>query len=379
MHNDAPRRPARERTRATLLALIRDSSGLTRSDLNQLTGLSPSTIGHAVAGLIADEEILERGHARTGRGTGSGRPGALLHPVRRPARLAAIVFGLRYVTVGVSDETGAILDRVRIDISADADPAAIDVACDALDTLTLKTGIPPEQAVAGIPRPLDRSGRVHATAPWLAAHPGTRLTERLGIPVHAANVAHLAAIGELRRGGARDARDFLYVFVGHGVGGGLVLQGRLYRGSDGLAGDIGHDKLPGGTALCRCGERGCLEASVSYDSLREMLARTHPHADRDTLMMADDPITARILFDAGRDLGSVVARLCNLLDLPLLVVGGMPEMIRPDLLRGLRWALTEYGRPERAARTQVVASPLGLEAALVGAAQLAAERAVQTA
>lgn len=100
----------------------------------------------------------------------------------------------------------------------------------------------------------------------------------------------------------------LYIKASHGIGAGLVIDGKPYTGATGLAGEIGHTHLSGRTELCRCGNRGCLEAVVSVQSLLEQVAHTRPNVDPDsiTLNVLDDTITHRILNEAGRTLGGVL-------------------------------------------------------------------------
>lgn len=98
--------------------------------------------------------------------------------------------------------------------------------------------------------------------------------------VHAENDAFLGAYGELRHGAGRGLEEFLYVKVSHGIGACPVINGRPYHGATGIAGEIGHTRLTAESELCRCGQRGCLEAVVSIDTVRQQVAHSHPGARR---------------------------------------------------------------------------------------------------
>ena len=129
--------------------------------------------------------------------------------------------------------------------------------------------------------------------------------------------------------------------------------------------------------LCRCGNRGCLEAVVSVSSIRTQLAHTHPHADAETLRLdqADDPITRRILDDAGRLLGEVLSVLCNLLNPAALIIGGELGSCGSPLLEGVTATVQRNAQPAIALSMDILPAQLGSDAELVGAAMMAASLA----
>src|SRR5215831_10284792 len=251
-----------QRTPALLLETIRDLGGVTRADLSRLTGLSRSAVAHAVAALLADGLITER-EPEGSHGGQRGRPATVLTPSRPPGHVVGIDFGHAHVGVAVADTAEEVLDmsaRMTRDLLSQA-------------------GVPLGQVVAvvaGIPGPVDpRTGALRPPAilaAWAGRDAGQEVATRLGLPVEVANDADLGALGELRYGAGRGRRDFVYVKVSHGVGAGLVLGGRIYRGAAGIAGEIGHTSLPDATEWCRCGNRGCLDTVVSLAPLQRRLA-----------------------------------------------------------------------------------------------------------
>jgi glucokinase len=161
------------------------------------------------------------------------------------------------------------------------------------------------------------------------------------VPVTIDNDVRVAVVGEHKRGAGRPYRDLLGVFVGTGVGGGLILEGKLRRGR-GAAGEIGHAVVKAGGRTCRCGRKGCLEAYAGRASIESVARRRqdegtktilfeimhHKHRDRVTSsVIADaleqgDPLTVHLIDQAVEALGVALASAQNLLDLEAIIVGG---------------------------------------------------------
>lgn len=369
----------RDRTREDIYQLIRGSTDLTRSALVELTGLSSSTVGHAVAKLLAEGRIAESDARAKGPGSGSGRPATILNAVASGSPTGAIDFGHSHIRVAVGDDLGNVIDEVVVRLNVDRMAReGMDLASDHLERLRTTHGVGRlASVVAGIPGPVDGvTGLVCSPtilSSWVGVAPARELEARLGVPVRAENDALLGAFGELHSGAGQHHQDFLYVKASHGVGAGLVIGGRTYHGATGLAGEIGHTALAGRSELCRCGNRGCLEAVISVQAIQEQIAHTHPHLDsaQISLKALDDPITARILNEAGRTLGKVLADLCNLLNPTALIIGGELGASGQALVEGVRASVNRFAQPATAAAIEVLPAALGQRAELVGALQLA--------
>ncbi len=368
----------RDRTRDEVFALIRDHRDVTRSALVELTGLPSSTVGHAVARLLAEGRITESAMTAKGPGSGSGRPGSILNAVASTTRTGAIDFGHQHLSVGLGDDTGELIDEVRIALNVDRDPAeGLNAAARLLEQLCERHGVTSLACVAaGVTGPVEETtGLVCSTTTlsnWAGMYPAKELQTRLGVPAMVCNDASVGALGELHRGSGRGHRDFLYIKASHGIGAGLVVNGQLYQGGSGFAGEIGHIIIAGRPELCRCGNRGCLEAVISVPTVRQQLSHTHPHLDVGSIDLAtlDDPISTRILNEAGRSLGGVLAGLCDLFNPTALIIGGELGAGRP-LIDGVRASVNRFAQPSTTSVVQVVAAGLGRRAELVGAAQLA--------
>jgi glucokinase len=243
-----------------------------------------------------------------------------------------------------------------------------------------------------VPGPLDRTRSVVAKAPnlgWLNLNVRDELERRLpGRSVFLENDVRAAALSEHRLGGGRDYASMLAVFVGSGVGGGLVLEGELYHGEHGGAGEIGHMVLRAGGPRCGCGRAGCLEAMAARDAVGRYVmadvARGHStvltdilHGDLHAFTSRDlalaiaqnDAVAIRAARRSARYTGLAIGGVVNLLDPAIVVIGGgIAEALGQ---RYVDWA-AELARRQiiesGARQLPIVASQLGDDAGLLGAA-----------
>lgn len=377
----------RQRTPAQLLDLIRELGGVTRADLTRATGLSRSAVAHAVAALLADGLIVEK-EPGAGDAGQRGRPAALLWPSRPAGHVIGIDFGHSHVGVALADTTGHVLAEMRlgVDVDHEAD-AALDASASLAHDVLGQAGVPMAGVLAiaaGIPGPLDpHTGALRPPAilsAWAGRDSGQELASRFGRPVEVANDADLGALGELRFGAARGRQDFVYVKASHGVGAGLVLGGRIYRGAAGIAGEIGHTSLPDASEWCRCGNRGCLETVVSLTQLQRRLAHTGitpspGDASWSLTRLRGNALAIRVITDAGRILGRALADLCNCLNPEAVILGGEIGTAGPPLVAGVRESIDRYSQPAAAEAVEVCTAALGARSELLGAVALASDRA----
>ncbi len=196
----------------------------------------------------------------------------------------------------------------------------------------------------GLPGPTNRvAGRTLSSAilpGWAGFDVTSAFEDALGIRTTVDNDANLGALAEGLWGVGRGFTDFAYVKVSTGIGAGLVLNGSLYRGVAGYAGEIGHTTIEEDGPLCRCGNRGCLEMFAAAPALLELLRRSYPDefTVTDLLRLSDegDVGCRRVLTDAGRHIGVALANLCNLLSPQLIIVGGELAASGEVLLSAIR-------------------------------------------
>jgi predicted NBD/HSP70 family sugar kinase/biotin operon repressor len=369
-----------------ITALLGSGGPQSRADLARGSGLSRTTVSSLVNELLAGGLVVETDDRGTPYKGGSGRPPLLVALAVRPGRVAGVDIGHGHVRVAVSDRGARIL--AEVETRTDADPRGnetLDVAADLVRRAADEAGTALEELLTVglcVPAPIDRrSARVdHAVLPgWNELAPADELGRRIGLAVVVDNDANLGAMAEHQHGAGRGVADLLYVKLASGVGAGLVLGGRLHRGSTGLAGEIGHVLAREGGDVCRCGSRGCLETEVSTRRLLELLRPIYPELDLQRLLGLDaDGATAvrRVLTDAGHTVGRVLAGVCTTLNPARIVVGGSLGA-SPTLVAAIRNGVDRYAHPESAASCEVVSGRFGGRAELMGSLALAISRAAE--
>ena len=209
---------------------------------------------------------------------------------------------------------------------------------------------------------------------WEGLNALDELTRRLDLQVAVENDANLGALAEVSFGAGRGMSDVIYLMVSSGVGAGIVIDGRLNRGVTGLGGEIGHVRVRPDGAVCRCGNRGCLETVASTDAVLSLLRPTHGQdlglRGLAELLDTGDAAALRVVNDAGREIGRVVAGLCNVLSPAGVIVGGDLGVVAAPLMTGIREALDRYALPAVRAAIELRAGVLGERAEVLGALAL---------
>lgn len=384
--SDTPHRGAGRRQ---VLAALGDHGPASRVELGRRTGLSSSAVSTLVQALLDDEVLHEVADPTTGA-RGRGRPAHRL-ALRPPQGLVvAVDAGNTHVRVAAGEVGGPVLaERAVTQHDAD-DPDDLLALAETLVREVVgasgHAGPLPQvvrSVVLGVPAPLeDDSGRVadnNILPRWVGRRPGAGLQDRLGVEVAVENDANLGAVGEQRADPA--ATSLVYLKLGTGIGSGLVLDGRLFHGAGGTAGEVGHVQVDPAGVLCRCGSRGCLETVVSVPRLLAALAPVTRAdlAPDDLAHLVEQGHTGavRVVTDAGRTVGQVLAALVTVINPGLLVVGGPLGPVNTLLASCIRAAVDHWAQPTAAARVEVRASSLGDRAEVLGALALASEREVR--
>jgi predicted NBD/HSP70 family sugar kinase len=231
----------------------------------------------------------------------------------------------------------------------------------------------------GIPALMDLAGSL-VLAPnlgWRDVAILPRLKEAFNFPVYVDNDTKAAALAEKLFGSCRDVTDFVYITGHSGVGGGLYLGGRLYRGASGFAGEVGHVKIVSGGRPCGCGGRGCLEAYVSESSILARLAERGIEL-KDVWEIAGraregDERVLDILAETGSYLGLAVGNLINLANPERVVLGGNLAVVADCLLPTMTEAIAKSALEPSRKDIDIVVSPLGAESVPMGGVALALE------
>ncbi len=348
----------RRRSRDAVLAVVQERTGVTRRHIEQATGLSRGAVAETVADLLVQGLLESRQPAAT---SDRGRPPALLVAARPSGLVLGLDFGHAHVAAAVAATDGSVLAERRVEVDVDTrSRRALDAAARLVDELLGdRDRASIRAAAAGIPGPIDAATKLVRSptilSDWVDVDAQAELEERLGVPVIAGNDANMGAIGEGALGAARGVRDFIYVKASHGIGAGLVLAGAVYSGAGGLAGEIGHTQVTDLGGWCRCGNRGCLETVVSIAEIQQRASSLEP------------AVAQRVVHEAGRTIGKVLADLCNCLNPAALIIGGELATYGDAVVQGVAESISRLAQPATARMVQVRAAQLGLRSELVGA------------
>ena len=364
-----------------LLRHVRTGRARSRADLVALTGASRNTVSARVDQLIAANLLEEGGRG----GSTGGRPPTLLQFNSRAGCVLAVDLGASSVDVAVTDLSAQILATVGHPIDIADGPRAVLAEVDQLAQKVLaEAGLTPADVCAvgvGVPGPVEFSTGRPSYPPIMPGwhdYPIPSAFGRYECPVYVDNDVNVMALGEI--GVAGSVQDLLVVKVGTGIGCGVIVEGRVYRGAQGSAGDIGHIYVghPGRrTVTCRCGQENCLEAIAGGQALLRdaRAAGLHVETVRDVVHLAaqGDGAALELVRDAGRTIGTVLAALVNFFNPHRIVMTGGVARAGVPLLAGIREAVYQRSMPLAARTLEITVSEAPDLSGRVGAARMAIE------
>lgn len=384
---DGPGHRSETVRRANLSAIVREvhlHGGLSRSDLVAHTGLTRSAIRGLIGELVADGLVREERASSQGA---PGRPSPNVQPHPGGAVVLALEIAVDSLAVAAVGFGGEVLDIIRVDRPRGR--FSVEETIDDLAELTrLIRARPPARdaligigvAVVGIVRRSDGLVRIAPNLGWRDAPLGACLSSALdtSLPISIANEADLGALAEQRRGAAVGTDHVLFISGEVGVGGGLIFDGQPYTGLAGYSGEVGHMPVNPAGAVCRCGSVGCWETEVGERALLTRAGRSPDggRAEVDAVLRdaaAGSPGALSALDNVGRWLGVGLAGLVNVLNPELIVLGGLFGRMYPFVGDSLRAELGRLALAVSHELTTVVPATLGVDAALLGAAELAFE------
>jgi predicted NBD/HSP70 family sugar kinase len=365
-----------------LLQLLRDGTPRTRSELAASTGLGRSTVAQRVDALVASALVGAAGEATS---TGGRPPARFAFNPRARLVLGADV-GATHVHLAVADLAARVLadDVVDLDISVGPEKVLAWVV-DRSRALVRRSGRRLGDVVGvgiGLPGPVEFATGRPTSPPIMPGWdgfdvPGFVRESLRGADVVVDNDVNVMALGE-RFLAFPSVDHLMFVKVATGIGCGIISDGALRRGANGAAGDLGHVRVPGDvSAVCRCGNVGCLEAVASGAAVARALSEVGIDAgsSRDVVALARSGSTEAIglVRDAGRTIGEVLASAVSLLNPSIIVIGGSLAEAGDPLLAGVREVVYQRSLPLATADLRIVASSSGVRAGIVGAAVLAIE------
>lgn len=363
----------REINESLVLSEVRNAPLSSRTDIAERTGLSLPTVS-AITGRLLELGLVEE--RETGESTGGRKPVLLALRADAGFAVGVKVTERRLVSV-ITDLEGTVVDRHEGELTGDTVDAVVTGIEAAVEQLRAAArGRPIHGAGVGLAGMVDRrTGTVrHGTyANWVDVPLGSLLAERLGCAVVVDNDVNALAASEQWYGAGQGTSDLAVVSVGRGIGLGLVLDGRLYRGARGGAGEFGHLKVAQGPA-CACGGHGCLEAVASDSAICAevvtVLGCPVDIAEAAGLARAGDVRVREVFLRAGRVIGTATGNLVNVLNPGLIVLAGEGTQAADLLLPGFRAGLADAVFPGLADELDIVVDDWDDDAWARGAASL---------
>lgn len=382
----ADARTMREINRALVLETLRRNEAITRSDLARESSLAKPTISNIVDALMEEGVVKEIGPGIS-RSRGGAR-GRLVGLNPDSAAFVGVHFRTGRTSVAVADACGRIRHTFSTNSFRDSPNEALGVlphlvGCAMCDAGLVRARL--RRVVVAVPGLISHESGTCVLAPnlgWSNVPIRTHLTDALGVEVGVRNSMQAAAIAEARLGPQAATSSFAWVYVGSGIGGAVVLDGRLFCGRRGFAGELGHWKVVDDGEPCTCGRRGCLETVASSRAVSaaaaglssntgEPPARECSAYSLATAASGGDPEARRVVERAGNYVGLAVSYVLNLLDLERVVLDGPMTRAGNFFLECVRASVLRHAMGGR--DTPVVRSTVADDVALRGAVLLAME------
>ena len=374
-----------------IVNLVRTGEATTRPEIGRVTGLGRGVVTQRV------DQAIQIGYLSDGDfgASSGGRAPRTLRFCAEKGRIIICALGALHIRVGIAALDGEILDEAHQNWEISRGPAdTLKAVMEMIDKLLGKKSQPPVWGIViGLPGPVDFHSGSPVAPPimpgWNGYDVRSPFEERFNAPVWVDNDVNLLALGERAR--RRDAHaDLIYVKIGSGIGAGLLSEGRIHRGANGAAGDIGHVRVADSDAVCRCGKTGCLEAVAggwalvrdAEQAIKE--GATGPLAKRkdgpltleDIARAAEsgDPLAISLIQKSAYVAGETIAALVNMFNPGVIVIGGAMASAGETFLAQVRHRVYELSLPLATRDLSIVLSVNDAREPLKGGAELAREQ-----
>ncbi|MFA7329460.1 MAG: ROK family transcriptional regulator [Candidatus Delongbacteria bacterium] len=371
---------------APLLKLIWEQRRISRADIARMTGLSRSTVTEAVKDLLRTGLVHETG---TGETSGGRRP-IMLEFQDDACGILGVDIGATHVGVALTNLRGQVVEWRIQGHPVREDPKGTRALALRLCRECRAAWADGRQLLGigvGMPCPIDPRQPFlvsEVVMPrWKGRNGLEELRDKLGLPLLVDNDANLGALAEHWWGAGRGVDDFAYIKVATGIGLGHILGGQIYRGSAGVAGEIGHLAIDPHGRPCVCGLKGCLATYAGTAALLDEAVRLLPEYPASALhggtpdlariadaAVAGDPLARRVVREAAEYLGITVAGLLNLNNPSVVVLGGGLTRVEEVLLEPLRETVRRRTLVSSISATRIITSQLGPRAVAIGASTL---------
>ncbi|RDC55131.1 ROK family protein [Pedobacter chinensis] len=383
-----------QRLRADIIKCLYYKGVLSLTDLSKLTKKSLPLVTSVVNGLIGEGYIIEQGLAPS---TGGRRASMYLLNPSHKKYIVAVAMDQLITRLTIYDlSRQEVLPIQNLDFNMSDEACDVNILIDFINESINQSKIKRSDIIGvGIGMPGFVNAEQGINSSYLFIKDGSTLreylTKKIKLPVFIDNDSSLIALAELNFGEAVNLRDVMVVNIGWGTGLGMIVNGQLYRGSSGYAGEFSHIPLSDTNNLCSCGKRGCLEVDTSLlvmaekaekalaegaeSSMQELFKDKSKH-HRDHFLdavKAQDPLAISILSKAAFQIGKGLATLIHILNPECIVLSGRGAKAGKMLLPPIQQAINEFCIPRIAEQTTIKLSTLTDEAELLAAASLMVE------
>lgn len=368
----------RSHNRRVVLDVVRQLGPVGRMEISRHAHLSTQAVSNIVEDLVADGLLIGTGRLRAGRG---------LPPIQfavnpNGGMTAGIEIAADHISTLLVDMGGRVRAQRSVPIQRN-DPETVLPVIQAEIAAAQAQLKPPAPQLLGVgvvmPGPFNVEGMTSVgpttLSGWLDFDAVAGIGQMLDVPITLENDATAAAVGERLHGAARDLKNFCLVYFGQGLGLGIMIDGRPYRGANGNAGEIGHVLVEKGGRRCSCGQHGCLEAYASIQALTERLAAAgvqgvdYAHLER--LHREKHPVVTAWIQEAADYLAPQIAMLENLFDPEAIVIGGaLPPGLLEDLTQAMQPLPLSVARRRNRSEARLIHGRTGRLTAALGAAAL---------
>ena len=387
--------------RSVIFRTVREAGTISRSDLARQTGLNPATITHITRELLNQGLIIEAGPGKS-RG---GRRTALLQINAQHAYIIAVRLSRHNIQSILTDLNLENVIRRMITSSSLTHPADISIPAmfDLIESMILESGLD-RNKILGIgicaPGPLDAHKGILYEPPNFPGWPRTPIREifetKLGFPTFLDNDANAAALAEKLFGCAKDLENYVYILIEDGVGGGVMINGDIYRGEFDVAGEIGHMTIEINGPQCDCGNYGCLELYISPDSVedrvRQAILNGRSSLVEDLVQGDLDKISFDLIVQAALESDAVavdaiqiftdaltvgIVNVINSFDPEAVLLGGKIGVAKELIYEQLKQQTFQRLMPRGEKITNIYFSELNSDAPIIGAFSLVLQELFQ--
>ncbi len=382
----------REINLSIILNCFREASPLSRARLAEMTGLNKTTVSSLVKELIARKFVREMGLGSSG----GGRPAVMLELNPEAGCIIGLEIGVDFILALLTDFRAHLLWRQREDTDQAEGQEVILAKALTLVWQAIAAAQSTHRPVLGIgvgvPGLVDVSSGTLLFAPnlkWYDVPLHDVFSRQFDVPIFVDNDANMSALGERYFGKARGSNNFIYLSLGVGLGGGIVLNGQLYRGIGGYAGEIGHMTIVDDGERCNCGNRGCWETLVSQTAVirrvRRAIEAGNPslvselvegRLDRISIPAIvqaagkGDQVAQQAIEETGTYLGIGIANLINAFNPEWIILGGVMSLASDYLLPAIERTIEQRSLVWARRMARVTASSYGVDACVMGGVAL---------